>query len=460
MEIVPLTSSHGNTLVAPFQKSFSEACPSLIHMPVDVFIEICSHLPHYDLLNLMCVCRRFYYWLNSTTSYTTQDIWRTSRLKFDKYMKLDPPEGMDEISFIRLSMIEKKCQICKSDHDIPKIYWAFRVRLCIKCFKKRVTIAPDKIPEWAKDPIDITLVLPHEYLSISRNVTKCVYWTSELTSTLQECLFIPTEELGDWIFNKQITAKNKIEDATKRIKNDQIRLDWLLKEKKDLLDKTVKTLENIKDIKGKKIYLKNYIISQPTYQKALSTLKTPFMDTDPWPNLYKKLKNDLAIKRHRKLIIRRILQLLTSYRKLSDSKGEIFLNDPVLDCLEWCPTFIKPPEKLKDVDDVVLRIRDEAREYLKKRLHKRRGPFSTIEGCNKLLKTCNKTHVPLFKCKLCWGSGRKSYSYAGVNRHLMCQSAHNLYYSDIDDSMIEIDREKVRKLISTWLNNKVLLKTS
>ncbi|CAG8678552.1 hypothetical protein RIR_jg16087.t1 [Rhizophagus irregularis DAOM 181602=DAOM 197198] len=32
-------------------------------------------------------------------------------------MKLDPLEGTDDISFIKLSLIEKKCQICKSDQE-------------------------------------------------------------------------------------------------------------------------------------------------------------------------------------------------------------------------------------------------------------------------------------------------------------------------------------------------------
>src|SRR3954470_2226507 len=139
-DLVLSTSSHEHTHASTpsSQKSkipFSGACPSLIHMPVDIFIEICGQLPHGDLLNLMCTCRQFRCWLNSTTSYITQDIWRTSRKKFGEYMKLDPPEGMDEISFIKLSMIESKCQVCKSDREIPNIYWAFRVRLCRPCFR-------------------------------------------------------------------------------------------------------------------------------------------------------------------------------------------------------------------------------------------------------------------------------------------------------------------------------------
>src|SRR6266498_4501531 len=131
------SSSHEHNFT-PSQKTFTEACPLLIHMPVDIFIEICCHLPYGALFSLMCACRQFHCWLNSTTSYITQDIWRTSRTKFEEYMKLDPPEGMDEISFIKLSMVERKCQICKSDREIPKIYWAFRVRLCLTCFRQKI----------------------------------------------------------------------------------------------------------------------------------------------------------------------------------------------------------------------------------------------------------------------------------------------------------------------------------
>ena len=49
-------------------------------------------------------------------------------------------------------------------------------------------------------------------------------------------------------------AKNKIEDAAKRIENDRNRLEWLLKEKKDFLNNTVKRLEDIVDESGKKIH--------------------------------------------------------------------------------------------------------------------------------------------------------------------------------------------------------------
>src|SRR3954462_5584362 len=96
-DLVLSTSSHEHISTPFSQKSqksqnpFSGTCPSLIHIPVDIFIEICGQLPHGDLLNLMCTCRQFRYWLNSTTSYITQDIWRTSRKKFGEYMKLDPP---------------------------------------------------------------------------------------------------------------------------------------------------------------------------------------------------------------------------------------------------------------------------------------------------------------------------------------------------------------------------------
>ncbi|CAG8442187.1 8360_t:CDS:2 [Funneliformis mosseae] len=444
---------------------FTGACPTLVHMPVDIFIEICCHLPYVDLFTMMGVCRQFHYWLHSTTSHITQGIWRTSRTKFEEHMKLDPPEGMDEISFIKLSMVERKCQICKSDQEIPNIYWAFRVRLCRPCFRRRITIAPDNIPEWAKTPIDITLVLPHEHLSSMQtnvNVVKSVYLTSDLVKTLRECHSVPPEELGDWIFKKQLIAQGKIEDAAKRGENDKKRLTWLLNEKQEFLRKTVQKLEDTTDDFGNKIYFNRTILIQPSYKKANDSLRIPFMDTDPWPNLYERLKNDyndwkknnllIVQNQNRRLIIRRIIQLITSYRRLSDImdlKSGIFLNEPVLDCLEWCPSFIKPPEVITDMDDVVRQIRNEAREYIRNKRHRRYGPFSTIEGCISLLTQCNE-YARLFKCKLCWGSGRKSYNYTEVTRHLMCQSTHNLYYSDVDDSMIELDFERVKKLMPRW----------
>ncbi|PKC01926.1 hypothetical protein RhiirA5_425973 [Rhizophagus irregularis] len=62
-----------------------------------------------------------------------------------------------------------------------------------------------------------------------------------------------------------------------------------------------------------------------------------------WPNLLlEKIKNEYYDKTISKINhIYRIIQVFTSCRKLSDTKGGIFLNDPILDCLEWC-----------DVDDV------------------------------------------------------------------------------------------------------------
>jgi hypothetical protein len=42
----------------------------------------------------------------------------------------------------------------------------------------------------------------------------------------------------------------------------------------------------------------------------------------------------------------------------------------------------------------------------------------------------------------------------GMKRHLLiCQNTHNLYYSNF---MIKVDCEKVKKLVSVWLNDVVL----
>ncbi|EXX79849.1 hypothetical protein RirG_001650 [Rhizophagus irregularis DAOM 197198w] len=109
------------------------------NIPIDIFIEICYHLPPTSLFSLMCVCKQFRFWLNSSVSYITQDIWRTSRMKYLERIKLRPPVGMDELSYIKLAMLEHGCQFCGTKDETPKVYWAFRVRCCLACLKKRVT---------------------------------------------------------------------------------------------------------------------------------------------------------------------------------------------------------------------------------------------------------------------------------------------------------------------------------
>src|SRR4051794_39947580 len=110
--------------------------PSLIvKIPVELFIEICLFLPPVDLLTLSQVCRKFREYLCAPNSYTTQQIWKESRLKFIPEENMSPPEGMSEEKYVELLMMERSCQVCKRSKEC-EIYWEFGVRCCDKCFNK------------------------------------------------------------------------------------------------------------------------------------------------------------------------------------------------------------------------------------------------------------------------------------------------------------------------------------
>ena len=104
-------------------------------IPPEIFINICQDLPPVDLLSLARVCKKFYQYLCSTNSTTTQEIWRNSRLTFLPFVQMSPPEGMMELQYVKL-VTERGCQFCKRPR-IRKVYWAFLVRCCRKCLEDR-----------------------------------------------------------------------------------------------------------------------------------------------------------------------------------------------------------------------------------------------------------------------------------------------------------------------------------
>ncbi|GBB83605.1 hypothetical protein RclHR1_01030020 [Rhizophagus clarus] len=104
-------------------------------IPPEIFINICQDLPPIDLLSLARVCKKFYLYLCSTNSTTTQEIWKNSRLTFLPFVQMPPPEGMSELQYVKL-VTERGCQFCKKAR-IRKVYWAFLVRCCRKCLEDR-----------------------------------------------------------------------------------------------------------------------------------------------------------------------------------------------------------------------------------------------------------------------------------------------------------------------------------
>src|SRR2546421_2819778 len=102
----------------------------------ELFIEICSFLPPADLFTLSQVCHKFRGYLCAPNSFSTQQIWKESRLQFMPEEDT-PPVGMSEEKYVELLMTERGCQICKCSEGC-KIYLEFEVRCCKKCFLERI----------------------------------------------------------------------------------------------------------------------------------------------------------------------------------------------------------------------------------------------------------------------------------------------------------------------------------
>ncbi|CAB4391036.1 unnamed protein product [Rhizophagus irregularis] len=137
-------------------------------IPPEIFAKFCTFLSPNDLFNLSQVCRKFRGYLYAPNSFSTQQIWKISRLQFMPKEDMPPPEGMSEEKYVRLLITERGCQICKKTKEC-KIYWEFEVRCCEKCFlKKTSSIMPcvrvHKLHYW-KEQIDFVY---SQYCGLSR----------------------------------------------------------------------------------------------------------------------------------------------------------------------------------------------------------------------------------------------------------------------------------------------------
>src|ERR1043165_2144753 len=105
---------------------------SIVKPPPELFGKFCSFLPPADLFTLSQVCRKFREYLCAPNSFSTQQIWKRTRLQFMPKEKMPPPEGMSEEEYVELLMVEQGCQVCKRNKEC-KVYWEFRIRCCEKC---------------------------------------------------------------------------------------------------------------------------------------------------------------------------------------------------------------------------------------------------------------------------------------------------------------------------------------
>ena len=107
-----------------------------MYFPPEKFTNVCYFLPPKDLFTLSQVCRKFREYLCAPNCFSTQQIWKVSRLQFMPEVDMPPPEGMSEEKYIEILLTERGCQICRCSKKC-KIYWVFEVRCCEECFNNK-----------------------------------------------------------------------------------------------------------------------------------------------------------------------------------------------------------------------------------------------------------------------------------------------------------------------------------
>ncbi|CAB4433592.1 unnamed protein product [Rhizophagus irregularis] len=183
--------------------------PIAITIPPEIFIKICEHLPPSDLLTLTGVCKRFRGFLCSPESSITQDIWRTSRIKFLTGLQLSPPEGMYEEEYIRFGKLLTSCQNCSTKKTV-KVYWQFRVRYCHDCLMKNTTsIIFSKDHAWENDKV-------LEGLVYVRHNNQVLFWTPDVKSSYKEYEVISGSKFPEWVKKRKECRIRIMDDALKR----------------------------------------------------------------------------------------------------------------------------------------------------------------------------------------------------------------------------------------------------
>ncbi|CAI2186529.1 16149_t:CDS:2 [Funneliformis geosporum] len=193
-------------------------------IPPEIFINICKDLPPIDLLSLAQVCKKFYGYLCSTNSITTQEIWKNSRLTFLPFVQMAPPEGMTELQYVKL-VSERGCQFCKKPR-IRKVYWAFLVRCCKECLEEK-TIRLDQVRHRLLSPNSIpddmlcglTFITGFYKSGWDRNPKHRpanLYLIQDVNKVYTEFTRLDVNGKKEWIKLKREEGKRKMEEVSKR----------------------------------------------------------------------------------------------------------------------------------------------------------------------------------------------------------------------------------------------------
>ncbi|CAG8515816.1 1391_t:CDS:2 [Ambispora gerdemannii] len=104
-----------NEIATTFVNNKPDPIATIITLPPEIFIIICSNLAAGDLFRLSKVCRLFNSYLCTTESTSTQQIWRAARLQIWSWAEHPAPDIVDEKSFLEM-LLERRCEWCGELH--------------------------------------------------------------------------------------------------------------------------------------------------------------------------------------------------------------------------------------------------------------------------------------------------------------------------------------------------------
>ncbi|GES92468.1 hypothetical protein GLOIN_2v1868710 [Rhizophagus clarus] len=186
----------------------------IVEFPPELFIEFCIFLSPTDLFALSQVCRKFQEYLCAPNSFSTQQIWKESRLKFMSKEDMPPPVGMTEKKYVELLMTERGCQICKQIKEC-KIYWEFEVRCCEEC-RINNTIYRHELTLKMKYPSEFINVMPYTNYGIGK-----YYWAEQIAFAYSQYNNLSKENLQSWLNDKKLVSDSLMEYAERRKLNEE-----------------------------------------------------------------------------------------------------------------------------------------------------------------------------------------------------------------------------------------------
>ncbi|CAG8788021.1 44647_t:CDS:2 [Gigaspora margarita] len=148
-------------------------------------------------------------YLNSSDSFITNKIWKDSRQGFLSYLKMDPPEGMTEKEYCKLS-VERGCIICGQPR-VRKVYWAFRV-------------SDYRIDGEMGIPSRVLLGLPYypqqKWARRRGSFIVKAYSIKQVKDAYKEYKKVPAKERDNWCKRMKIQGIEIMKEINQRMKDD------------------------------------------------------------------------------------------------------------------------------------------------------------------------------------------------------------------------------------------------